>query len=500
LGLNIIKPCEAVVAPKNNLGRGINLGGTMEAFEGGEEGGLTGDEAASYHWAYPLKAEYFTTIKNAGFKHIRLPISWPTNKPGSRYSTLTVPPYTINPDLFQRVDWVIAQALKNGLAIILDNHDINDPLHTNLEAEQQRFLAIWQQIAERYKSQPNNVYFELLNEPGEAILKNPVQWNNILNMAIATIRQTNPTRPIIISGGSGSPWTLPLLQLPANDRNLIVTFHFYEPYTFTSQGMTWPEPRWPVGVAWTGKKPSFIASQDGGMQMGSWFESTTWTFNPSNTLKINYSGWGGIYFGFYYQGLAGFNSLSFKTNRAGLRLSVLCNEPDTGSPDNPYYINTLSGTRAHTIKFSDCGGTTNLNTLRIANDTNLPVSNVSLQNLELKGSLGKLPLVTTELGQIQATFDYVATWAKLNNRSVYLGEFGTYADSEWVDNGKSRALWAKTVRQEAEKRGFSWGYWDFGSGGECGQQKGYGIYTRAINRPDCVETAKWNTRVLNTLK
>ena len=40
---------------------------------------------------------------------------------------------------------------------------------------------------------------------------------------------------------------------------------------------------------------------------------------------------------------------------------------------------------------------------------------------------------------------------------VYLGEFGAGVNAD-VD---SRGRWTRTARQEAEKRGFGWGYWDF---------------------------------------
>jgi endoglucanase len=40
---------------------------------------------------------------------------------------------------------------------------------------------------------------------------------------------------------------------------------------------------------------------------------------------------------------------------------------------------------------------------------------------------------------------------------VYLGEFGAGINADTA----SRARWTRTARDEAEKRGFGWGYWDF---------------------------------------
>ena len=62
------------------------------------------------------------------------------------------------------LDWAIQQALANRLLIILDFHEFHamgdDPL-----ANKERFLAAWRQIADRYKDQPNEMLFEILNEP-----------------------------------------------------------------------------------------------------------------------------------------------------------------------------------------------------------------------------------------------------------------------------------------------------------------------------------------------
>jgi endoglucanase len=57
-------------------------------------------------------------------------------------------------------------------------------------------------------------------------------------------------------------------------------------------------------------------------------------------------------------------------------------------------------------------------------------------------------------------FDKAAAWAKKNDRPLYLGEFGSYEAADLA----SRARWTRAVAREAEKRGFSWAYWEFGSG------------------------------------
>ena len=65
-----------------------------------------------------------------------------------------------------------------------------------------------------------------------------------------------------------------------------------------------------------------------------------------------------------------------------------------------------------------------------------------------------------QMGQITAQFDIAAQWSKTYNRPIFMGEFGTYHFADMT----SRALWTTFVARQAEKRGFTWAYWDFCSG------------------------------------
>jgi endoglucanase len=58
---------------------------------------------------------------------------------------------------------------------------------------------------------------------------------------------------------------------------------------------------------------------------------------------------------------------------------------------------------------------------------------------------------------IRADFDRAQAWAEKNHRPIYLGEFGVYDRAPAED----RVQWLSFVTREAEKRGWSWAYWQF---------------------------------------
>lgn len=214
------------------LGRGINLGNALEAPREGQ-------------WGVTLREEFFSEIAAAGFAHIRMPIRW------NAYAG-DEPPYAISDEIFERVDWVIENALANDLLVVINIHHYEE-IFQQPQEQRARFVALWQQIAAHYASAPDGVLFELLNEPHDNLTASV--WNEILAETLAVIRQTNPTRNVVIGPGNWySISGLHSLELP-DDPHLIVSIHYYDPFRFTHQGAEWVNGSAPwLGTEWSGSQ------------------------------------------------------------------------------------------------------------------------------------------------------------------------------------------------------------------------------------------------------
>lgn len=212
------------------LRRGINFGNMLESPNEGE-------------WGLFVQQEYFDLVQEAGFDFIRLPVRWNTHAEQEW-------PYTVDPIFFARVDEVVNWALERDLAIILDFHHYEEMMWDPW-SHKDRYLGIWKQVAEHYKDYPSNVLFELLNEPNDQL--NASLWNQYLSESLAIVRETHPTRDVVIGPTSWNAYDwLSTLDVP-NDQHLIVTFHYYLPFPFTHQGAEWAgeeAQRW-LGTTWT---------------------------------------------------------------------------------------------------------------------------------------------------------------------------------------------------------------------------------------------------------
>ena len=77
-----------------------------------------------------------------------------------------------------------------------------------------------------------------MNEPGEQLTDE--RWDTIFPDLLQAIRNSNPTRVVIIGSAYWNSLDhLSQLLLPQDDRRVIATFHYYTPLRFTHQGASW---------------------------------------------------------------------------------------------------------------------------------------------------------------------------------------------------------------------------------------------------------------------
>ncbi|MEI6808175.1 MAG: glycoside hydrolase family 5 protein [bacterium] len=214
------------------IGRSVNLGNGLDAPTEGA-------------WGVTLKDEYFSIIKKAGFNSVRMPVRWSAH-------AATNAPYTIDTSFFARVDHLVNKALSEGLVVILDLHHYEEVMQLP-EENRERFVALWAQLATHYKAYPDRLYFELLNEPNNKFTEGV--WNSFVVDTLKVVRKTNPGRMVVVGPVQwNSIGKLNTLVLPAADRNIIVTYHYYDPFHFTHQGASWAgkeSEKW-LGTTWTG--------------------------------------------------------------------------------------------------------------------------------------------------------------------------------------------------------------------------------------------------------
>jgi aryl-phospho-beta-D-glucosidase BglC (GH1 family) len=210
-----ISPEQAV----EEMGRGINLGNTLEPpFEGNWNNG-------------PAEEVYFDAYEEAGFSNVRIPVRWDEHTGDNS-------PFTIDSDWMDRVEEVVDWGLSRGFYITLNGHH-EDWLKNNYSNPilQDRYDAIWEQVAERFKDKSDKLLFEIINEPNGMTV---AEVDDLNERILGIIRETNPTR-LVIYGGNMYANAEQLLDAQILDDDYIVAYyHSYDPWSFSGQGQgTW---------------------------------------------------------------------------------------------------------------------------------------------------------------------------------------------------------------------------------------------------------------------
>jgi len=176
----------------------------------------------------------YDAVKAAGFQSVRFFIS--AGKDPAIYKTR------------------IEDALDRGLAVVICLWG-NGQWASKPKEGKQKFVGVWDRIAKYYHDYPEDLVFELWNEPAGLVIK-PGAIQGIkdgktvmeyLNAAIPIIRKTNPGRTLGI-GGPGFNGRRELEQFVTpeyltykledgtgfeDDTNIIGIFHMYQPHKFT---------------------------------------------------------------------------------------------------------------------------------------------------------------------------------------------------------------------------------------------------------------------------
>ena len=209
------------------LNRGINLGGYLSQCDHETE-----------HYQNFITEKDLEQIAAWGFDHVRLPIDYEVFEDNDGVE---------KKEGYEYVTRVVEWSSKYNMDIILDLHkaygyDFNDAgneVKNNLftdEDLQKRFVSLWESITRKFSGY-DHVALELLNEVVEE--ENVDLWNALIEKAVTAIRKISATVPIIYGGIQwNSAKTLKFLKTP-KDKNIILTFHFYEPLLFTHQKAHW---------------------------------------------------------------------------------------------------------------------------------------------------------------------------------------------------------------------------------------------------------------------
>lgn len=197
--------------------------------------------------------ELVKELKEAGFNTIRVPVSWHNHLSDKKN-------YTISPQWLDRVNEVVDYAIDQDLYVIINiHHDDREeflyPSSQYLDQSVSYVIAIWKQLAERFKDYDEHLIFGSMNEPrlvGHANewwidpnsedCKDAIACINKINQAfVDTVRASggnNATRYLLCPGYDASPdgvlndgFVLPTDPVD-NDHRIIVSAHAYTPYNF----------------------------------------------------------------------------------------------------------------------------------------------------------------------------------------------------------------------------------------------------------------------------
>lgn len=205
-------------------GGGINLSHWWAQAPGGDY-----SDQRLKTWMTEKDAEL---VRKMGFKHVRFTLEpkaiWNESSPGS------LPKERLDM-LKKSVSWYTSR----GMVVILDCHPSGD-FKQNLASNATnitKFEAWWKSLAKSFSTISNKqLIFEILNEPE---FKSASQWRAVQGRLLKAVRSSAPGHAVVVTGHEWGGIQNLLDLAPYDDKNLIYSFHCYDPHLFTHQGASW---------------------------------------------------------------------------------------------------------------------------------------------------------------------------------------------------------------------------------------------------------------------
>jgi endoglucanase len=201
---------------------------------------------------YFLAEEDIEYLKSCGVSVVRLPLNY-------RHFESDGEPFRYLEAGFTRLDRVLGWCEKHGIRAILDLHSVQGWQNTDWHCDnaslhalfwghphfQDRFIALWREMARRYKGNGAVAGYNVMNEPvtnavdGRVGFRPPSDWNainSVYRRVVKSIREMDPDHIIFLEGDWFSS-RFSGLEAPFAD-NLAYSSHNYTPPALSGERWT----------------------------------------------------------------------------------------------------------------------------------------------------------------------------------------------------------------------------------------------------------------------
>ncbi len=209
-----------------------------------------------------IQEDDFARLDSLGFDFVRIPIDevqfW--DEQGNKL-----------PEAWDLLTFALDECGKHHLRAIVDLHIIRSHYFNAVnegagdantlfssEKAQQDLIDMWYQLSDVLKDYSNDsVAYEFMNEP---VADDHELWNQLIVKVHKALREREPQRTLVIGSNLWQGYeTMKYLKVPEGDKNIILSFHYYNPMILTHYGAWWT----PIGK-YTGKVnyPGILVSKE----------------------------------------------------------------------------------------------------------------------------------------------------------------------------------------------------------------------------------------------